>query len=134
MAHRLVRWLLVGPAAVAAWYFVFVVGIFTHGFLEEALCPAGEMISGMCTNPRVQVILKVLVHAFVALSAAAVLSTAAAVAPSYRNETAWITFVAGSLVAVAFGIGARAYTEAVAAVASGLLCAMAISRHLRDSR
>jgi hypothetical protein len=130
----MVRWLLVVPAAIAAWYLVFVVGIFTHGFLEEALCPAGEMESGMCMNRRVRLILAILVHLFVALSAAAVVSTAAAVAPSHRTRMAWIAFVGGSLVAVAFGIAAWAYTEALAAVASGLLTAVTISRYPRARR
>lgn len=55
----ILRWLLVVPAAVGAWYFVFVVGIFTHAFLEEALSPAGEMESGMRMNRRVQFSLQV---------------------------------------------------------------------------
>src|SRR5687768_1895463 len=97
--RHILRWLLVVPAAVGAWYFVFVVGIFTHAFLEAALCPAGEMVSGMCMNRRVQFSLQVVIHAFVALSAAAVVSTAAAVAPSHRSKTVWIAFGTGSVVA-----------------------------------
>jgi hypothetical protein len=122
------RWLLVGPAAIAAWYLVFIVGLFTHGFLDEALCPAGEMESGMCMNRRVRLTLGILVHVFVALSAVAVVSTAVAVAPSHRNRTAWVAFVTGSVVAVAFGIAAWAYTEAVAAAAAGLLTVIAVAR------
>lgn len=129
----ILRWLLVVPAAVAAWYSVFVVGIFAHGYVEETLCPAGEMVSGICTNRDVQRILKVVVHAFVALSAAAVESAAVAIAPSHRNGTAWIVFAVGAVVAVVFGVATAAYTEAVAAILSGLLTAIAIIRYLRSS-
>jgi hypothetical protein len=133
LTHRTLRWLLVVPAAVAAWYVVFVIGLFTHGFVGEALCPAGEMESGMCMDTRVRLILGILVHFFSALSAAAVVSTAAAVAPSLRSRTAWSAFVAGSLVALGFGLAAWAYTETVAAVATGLLTALTISRYQRRS-
>ena len=129
--RRLTRWLLVVPAAVFAWYLVFVVGLFTHGFVEDLLCPAGQMVSGMCTNRSVQLTLRILVYIFVALSAIAVECTAVGIAPSHRATTAWIAFVAGSGVAAALGVAGAAYGEAVVAITSGLVTVMTITRYQR---
>jgi hypothetical protein len=130
---QLVRWLLVVPVAIAAWYLVFVAGIFAHGFLEEVLCPPDEMISGMCTNPRVRVVLTVLVHAFAGFSAVAVELAVVGMAPSSREATTWIAFAVGAVVAVAFGFAAQTYGEAATAVIAGVIAAVIITRHLARS-
>jgi hypothetical protein len=126
-----VRWLLVIPGAVSAWYLTFVVGLFTHASAEQALCPADELISGLCANRGVRITLNVIVHAFIALSAIAVELTAVAIAPSSRVATAWAAFSAGSIVAIALGIYAKAYLQSAVAVVAGLLTAIAMTRRLR---
>ena len=45
---RWVRWLLVIPGAWLAWSVALVSGLAVHSALE-ALCPAEQVISGMCT-------------------------------------------------------------------------------------
>ena len=126
-----IRWLLVIPAAIAAWYLVVAIGIFTHGFLEEALCPTGEMESGMCTNRRVRLVLEVIVHVFVGLSAITVELAAAATAPAFRERTAWATFAIGGVVAAFLGIAAGAYGELATALMAALVTAIVITRHPR---
>jgi hypothetical protein len=126
--------LLVVPIAIAAWYLVFVVGILTHGFLEEALRPTGELVSGVCANPRVRAFMDVIVHIFVGLSAIAVELAAAVMAPTFKERTTWLAFAVGGAIAVAFG-AAGAYGEAVTALTGGLMAAILITRHLaRSSR
>src|SRR2546430_406884 len=96
---KVLRWALTAPAAVAAWYATFFVGIFAHEFIEKAICPAGQMISGICMSESVQRRLDGVIVIFVAVSAIAVVGAAVATAPSHKAAVAWVVFGAGGLVA-----------------------------------
>ena len=82
---KILRWFMVAPGAILAWYLVFIVGVFTFPMVEKALCPPGDMISGMCGNEKVQGQLDLLIHFFVGMSALAVVSAAATIAPSRKR-------------------------------------------------
>lgn len=128
---RAVRWALAGPGAIAAWYATFLVGIITHGTVENALCPAGEMESGMCLNSRVRTYLEILIYMFVALSAIAVVSAAVDIAPSHKRIVAWVVFAAGSLAAALLATTADAYGQGISAVAAAFVATLVIDKYLR---
>ncbi len=126
------RWALAAPGAIAAWFVTFLVGVVTYGITESALCPAGEMESGMCLNSRVHANLKILIFLFVALSAIAVVATAVVIVPTHKRIVAWVVFVTGSLAAVIFAVETgRALGEGICAVVAGFVATFAIDRYLR---
>ena len=127
----IVRWILVLPAAIAAWYLVFFAGIFVHGIVEHALCPTPEFISETCVNDRVIRILHGVIVLFVALSAVAVMLAVVITAPSEKLLMTWVAFAVGSGVAIFMAVVAKSPAEGAAAVAAGLLTALAIRRRLR---
>lgn len=125
---RTVRWLLVVPASIAAWYAIFIVGLLIHGLVESAQCPAGEMVSGMCTDAHVQKVLEGLIVVFVGLSGLAVVAAAVATAPSHRAATAWFAFCVGSVVAAYFAAATKMYVSGAAAVLLAFITAFVIAR------
>jgi hypothetical protein len=125
---RIVRWALVLPAALAAWYAVFLAGLIVHGWVERTFCRPEEMVSGVCGSLRMLRILHGVVVLFVALSAVAVELAAVLTAPEQKLKIAWITFAVGSALAIFMAIEAESPMEGVAAVAAGLLTALAVTR------
>jgi hypothetical protein len=124
--RALIRWVLLVPAAIAAWYAVFIAGIVVHQTIERRACPAGELVSGGCANPTVVRLLHVVVYVFVALSAVAVVATATAMAPSARRLVAGAAFVVGAGVAIWFSVTAKAYGEGAGAICAGLATVMVV--------
>lgn len=122
------RWLLLAPAALAAWYAVFVLGLFSHSFVESRLCPPEELLSGFCTNATAQVWLEIIVHVFVALSALAVMTTSAIVAPGRKRSIAWLTLALGTAVAAYLGTETHEWALFASAVAGGF-AGLAIIAH-----
>jgi len=114
------RWVLVVPAAIAAWYAVFIIGLFTHDLVENTLCPSDQLESGTCTNETVIAQLHVVVHVFVALSAVAVILAAVFVAPSHKKVVAWIALLCGATVASLFAVAAEAWSEGLVALMAGI--------------
>lgn len=114
------RWLLVVPAAIAAWYVTFIVGAFTYSFIEAHLCPSQDLFSGVCTSQSIRIALDVVMHVFVALSAIAVIAAAVTVAPSRKRKVAWVAFSIGAATALYFAVRTQYYTHFVAALAGGL--------------
>lgn len=80
---RVLRWILVIPAAVAAWCSVLVAGIAT-------LTPP-ESVGSLGVN----------VVIFSMLSAVAVVSTSVLVAPAHKKRIAWISWLVGAATATA---------------------------------
>ncbi|HEX6904371.1 MAG TPA: hypothetical protein VF789_31980 [Thermoanaerobaculia bacterium] len=113
------RWLLLVPAAIAVWYCVFVLGAFTYSFVEKHLCPPEDLISGLCTNSTIKLWLTIVAHAFVALSALAVMIVAVVISPRGRKPMAWLTLVVGTAVAAYLGAMTHEWTLFAAAVAGG---------------
>ena len=131
---RTIRWLLVAPFAIAAWYVVFVVGVVTYTAVEEHLCPPDQFVSGACVNDRVMTILQVVVYAFIALSAVAVVIVAVSTAPAHRDIVAWGTFVFGAALAVLVGAEGRAYGEMATAIIAGLVTTVVAVRRASNAR
>jgi hypothetical protein len=128
---RVLRWALLVPLAIAAWYAVFATGLFTHFYVEQHFCPSEDLVSGFCQNQSMQIALTVLMHTFTALSAAVVCFSAVLVAPSHKEPVVWIAFVIGLLIATCFGFMARDWSLFVAAAIAGAVAATAITFSLR---
>jgi hypothetical protein len=128
------RWALVAPCAVAAWGAVLIGGLLLHDHLDRSLCAPVEWESGFCADPRVAHLLDLLVVAFAGLSAAAVLVTAVAVAPSYKRSVACVTFALGAAVAIALGVLGHAWAEMTCALAVGLATAVLVVSRLQPPK
>lgn len=128
---RVLRWLLLVPASVAAWYAVFVGALATHFYVGRHFCPPGELISGSCQNETLALVLEILTHFSVALSAIAVEVTAAIVAPAHKEATVWAAFAAGTLAATWMGVAAQAWSLLLAALLGGVVSAIGIVFVLR---
>ena len=125
------RWVLLIPAAVVAWYAVFVIGLFTHGWVEQLICPPQDFMSGSCFNAGVQKWLDALMHCFVALAAVAVELAAVLVAPQRREAVLWVALALGLAAAAAMAALASAWTFFAAALIGGVAGAVLIVRVLR---
>lgn len=128
---RALRWLLLVPTSVVVWYAVFVGALATHFYVGRHFCPPGELISGSCQNETLSLVLEILMHFSVALSAVAVEVTAAIVAPSRKEATVWATLAAGTLAAAWMGVAAQAWSLLLAALLGGVASAIAIVFVLR---
>ena len=131
-----IRWLLIVPSAVAAWYFAFFVSLVLH-----------EVVVGRCLNsdapppeycqaswfPR-EFLHDTLVFFGVGLSAVVVVMVAAVVAPSHKRHVAWVALAAGATLAAVVGYSAGAVAEAAVAIAAGVLAAVVASRTPIGSR
>lgn len=119
---RRLRWALVLPAGVGAWYGVLIAGILVHGVV-------GEPIESEPSPARLHVPDAVLFPGFAALSAVAVVCAAAAVAPSHRRSVAWAAWGAGACFAGFFALEALTERDhlgagsAALAIAAGALAA-----------
>ncbi len=123
------RWLLLVPTAIAAWYSVFVLGMFTYSYVDTHLCPPEDMISGLCTNSTVEFWRRIVAHAFVALSALAVMTSTVVVSPGKKNPIALLTLVVGTVVAAYLGARTHEWTLFAAATGGGI-AGLAIIVHL----
>jgi hypothetical protein len=122
------RWLLVLPASLLAWAAVVLVGTFTHGYAETALCPPDDLVSGFCDNAKVRAKINLLLLAFVALSAIAVVAAAVATAPSRKVAVAWMSVAVGAFIAF---LVAGFSTEWLSAVIAGTVAAAATTAYRR---
>jgi len=139
-----VRWILLIPAMIAAWFAVAFAGLLLYGHIEYALCPRDQWISNTCFDPDVDRIMRGVINAFIGLSALAVGGTGVLVAPAYRRCVAWVIFVAGACLSIAFGfvqshdLGDGAATSdwdsVASAIGAGLAGVLAIDYWLRRAR
>jgi hypothetical protein len=130
LVRTVARWLLVIPAAVAAWYAVFIVALFTHQYIEQNVCPEADLASGACQNAAIQRALVLVIYVSVSVSALAVELAAAAMAPSHKAAVVWVMFIAGSLVAASLLESTGMRGEGASAMATGLVGAVALSVYL----
>ncbi|NJD24058.1 MAG: hypothetical protein FIB06_01485 [Betaproteobacteria bacterium] len=126
-----IRWLLLPPAVIGIWYAVFAMALFGHFHLERSLCPPEDLVSGHCANASIHLLLEILMHFSVGLSAVAVCLAAAAIAPAHKVTTVGITFAGGLLIAGFLALAAKAWSLFLAAALPGLLCTLAIVIFLR---
>jgi hypothetical protein len=128
MANML-RWILIPPAAVAAWYLAFVIGIALEVGLN-ALCPADQVVSGWCIAPWYRGASNALLWFGAGLAALLVLFACTLLAPTHKRHVAIVTFVVGAAVAARMGFGIRAYGALVAATVAGALGLWLLLRRL----
>jgi hypothetical protein len=126
---RLVRWLLVLPASVAAWYLALVVGIGLHLALDS-LCPPEQTVSGLCIAPWHAPASQTLMAFGAGLAALLVMLTCTFLAPTHRRQVAIATFIVGALVASIMGLSASALGPMVAAILVGAVTLTVILRRL----
>jgi len=125
-----IRWLLLVPSAVTAWYLAFFISLALHEVVVGRCMDSDAPPPGYCQAswfPR-ELLHDVLVFFGVGLSAVAVVLVAALMAPTHKGRVAWIALAAGATLAMlaAYGIGAVA--EAAVAIVAGGLTAVVVSR------
>lgn len=131
---RILRWIALPAAGMAAWYGVFIVGLLTYGPVERLLCPSGEFISGSCSNPTVERFMEGWIVLFVGMSAIAVVAATAWAAPARRDIGAWLAVIAGAPVAVSFAMMTDMYVAGAFAIVLGIATAVVIGTRARGRR
>ncbi len=125
----LIRWILVFPAAVGAWYVALFLAMALLTGLDH-LCPREQIVSGMCMAPWYPGAFEVLFCFGAGIAAALVVVTCTLIAPSYKRRIAVATFLAGSVVAVVMGFTTHAYAALITSIVAGaiVLCVI-LMRH-----
>jgi hypothetical protein len=117
---KILRWVMVIPAAVIGWWLAIIIGLsLTH--IPEYFCPPEFMVSDLCMAPWYGPILSGILIFSAALSAFLVLVVAVLVAPSHRALVAKGVFVAGSLYATYLAFTISAWAECAGAIICGLV-------------
>ena len=127
---QILRWLLIPPAAIAAWYVALMVGIALVGGLYS-LCPTTQVVSGMCVVPWYRAATEGLVCFGAGLAAVLVLLTCTLLAPKYKPRVAIVTFVVGAVIAACMGLSLRTYGALAAAIGAGALTLWVLLRRAR---
>jgi MFS family permease len=118
MPHAL-RWILILPAAVAAWYAALLLGIALYQGVE-ALCPPDQVESGHCFAPWFLTVSNALIAFGAALAAVLVMIACTLLAPAHKRQVAMATFALGTLAAVAMGWN-HAIAPMIAAIMAGAI-------------
>ena len=92
---QLGRWLIVPLAAAGIWYAALLSGLVAVGVLD-ALCPAEQMISGLCTAPWHAPAVDALVAAYAAATAFGIVVVCGFLAPAHKFTVALSAFVCGA--------------------------------------
>jgi hypothetical protein len=131
-----IRWLLLVPCAVAAWYFAVVVSVVLREIVVGRCLGSDAPLPEYCQASWFP--LKFLDYALlflgVGLSAVVVVVVAAVVAPSHKSHVAWVALGAGAILATVMGYSTGAVAEAAVAIASGVLAAVVMPRTTIGSR
>lgn len=98
MDRSTLRWLLVIPSAVVAWYAAHVLGISTLSLFEN-FCPMEKMLSGACVAAWWQPLESGIVVLFSGVSAVLVVLCATLTAPGRKRAVAIIAYLTGAAVA-----------------------------------
>lgn len=126
---RLIRWLLIIPAAVVAWYAAFILALVLHAGVD-ILCPADQVISALCVAPWYEVASNAVVCVGAGLAALLIMLVSTSLAPAYKRQVAVATFVAGAAVAALMGWNAGAFGPMLAAIITGALTLWVLTRRL----
>jgi hypothetical protein len=114
-----VRWALILPGAIAAWYLAFLIGIALHEGLNM-LCPPELVVSGICEASWYPGAERGLVAFGAGLAAVLVMIACTLIAPTNKRGAAIGTFATGSIVAIALG-WTELLVPMVAAITAGAL-------------
>jgi hypothetical protein len=129
-----IRWILVIPSAIVAWYFAFLVGATLFVSLVGPCFDTDAPQPQFCEATWFEPMRRGLFFFGVGLSAILVVVASAIMAPSHRSAVAWIAAGAGTVMASVMGFRAEAIAEAVVAIACGTLAAFFLPRFLSRSR
>ena len=132
-----VRWLLVVPSAIVAWYFALLVSALLFGFFVAPCMSSDRPQPYFCEAawyPR-----EALFHGTyffgAGLSAILVVAVSALVAPSHRTAVAWTAVGTGAAVASVMTYGSdEFFVETLFAIACGVIAAVVVSRVASGSR
>ena len=105
LAVQGVRWLLILPVAVVAWYVALVAGVGMYVGIES-LCPESQVVSGECMAPWFGKAALAVVTFGAALAALLIMIACTWVAPEYKRQVAIATFSVGAVFAIAIGVNA----------------------------
>jgi hypothetical protein len=130
---NVVRWVLVVPSAIVAWYFALFVGALLFGSLVAPCWSSDAPAPAFCQAAwfPLELLEQTIVPFGAGLSAVLVVLVSAIVAPSHRAAVAWIALSVGAIVAGFMGYGSGAFTEAGVAVMGGLLAAVVVTLFTR---
>jgi hypothetical protein len=124
---RVIRWLLILPGAVAAWYAALILGIGLYKSVD-ALCPFGQVEFGRCLAPWFMDASDVFIGIGAALAALLVMVTCTFLAPTHRRHVAIATFVVGAITAIIMGWESFANATIAAIVSGGVVLGMLLWR------
>jgi hypothetical protein len=132
-----VRWILVVPGAIAAWYFALLLSELLFGFIVAPCMSSDGPQPYFCEAawyPR-EALQDGILFFGVGLSATLVVLVSALIAPSHRTAVAWTAVGTGAAVAsvIAFGTG-EFFAETLFAIACGVIAAVIVSRATGGSR
>jgi hypothetical protein len=132
---NVIRWLLVVPSAIVAWYFALLVGMLVFGVVVAPCQDSDAPRPQFCDAAwfPLELVERGVLFFGVGLAAALVVVVSALVAPSRRTAVAYTALAVGTVVAGVMGYLAEALAEAAVAVVCGLVAALAVSRFERDS-
>jgi len=131
-----IRWILVVPSAIVAWYFALLVSALLFGFAVAPCMSSDGPQPYFCEAtwyPR-----DALFHGMyffgAGLSAVLVVAVSALMAPSHRTAVAWTAVGTGAAVASAMTYGTDLFVVAVVAIVCGVITAVVMSRATSGSR
>ena len=125
------RWLLLVPAAVAAWLLAVLLATVLLGGLRR-LCPDRQVVSGMCVAPWFGPASDAVVALGAALAAIFVLRAVTVTAPSHKKFVAVVAYLAGALIAAWLGIESGQYLALFATLLAGALTLVFLLRRRGD--
>jgi len=128
-----IRWILVVPSGVVAWYFAFVGSIVLHGLVAAPCMSSAVAQPSFCEAAwfSVEGSKRGVILFGAGLSAALAVAVSALMAPSRRTTVAWFAVGIGAAVASWMGYRAGAVAEAAVAISFGVIAAVLVSRRQR---
>lgn len=127
----LVRWILIVPSAIVAWYFAFLVGIVLMIVVGWTCGNTDVPQPQYCTAGWFKALERGVFFFGTGLAAVLVVTASSLIAPSHRTIVAWTAVGIGAAVALVMGVAAEAIPEALAAIVFGCLTAFAVARVFR---
>jgi hypothetical protein len=128
-----IRWLILIPACIAAWYVALFAGILLHGVLFSYCPPSMVAYGTFCDAEWFPTAERILICSGAALSAVFVVTTASLVAPAHRIFVSRLACGVGAIVATIMAVKLGTYAELISAIAAGVLAAIAVSLIIRRS-
>lgn len=116
----MIRWLLIFPVAIIAWYSCLIFGfVFMH--LLNYFCAPEFMESGYCIAKWYGVAEDVLVAFFASLSAILIVTSSTLLAPCNKKTVAIISFILGFIVACYMAYHTKAWLVLAAVSFAGAI-------------